>query len=242
MSGVIYDGHAFSELFDVGNPEISILNSMPDLRDVPGRNGSMFVGSRFGNSTVKFAIAAHGSADVRRDKFSTLGTWLAVDEPKKLVLPDTPDRYYMAVPSGSLDLNRAIGDEHASITFALVDPVAYGREVSYTVPSGGSLTFNVGGTFKTYPKVTANAVRNASSLVWGLRLDDGDYLHVKTGNSSAQLVEIDCDERTSTITASKTVNLPTLDSDWLCFAPGTHTLVMDNGTGAATVTFRERWL
>ena len=34
----------------------------------------------------------------------------------------------------------------------------------------------------------------------------------------------------------------TTDSDWLVLEPGTHTLAIDNGTGAATVTFVERWL
>lgn len=239
MSSVIFDGHDLSELFDIGNPEITIANAMPDMRETSGRNGSIFVGTKYGNSTVKFAFAVNGSPDERRDALSILGMWLNVDEPKKLVLPDTPDRFYMAVPKGAITLNRAIGAEHASLTFELVDPVAYGREVEFTVPSGGSVTFHVGGTAATKPTIEANAIRDASSLVWGLRLDDGDFVHVATGSSSAKPVSIDCDERTSTVDGS--VALPTLDSDWLVLTPGEHTLRMDNGAGAATVTWRERW-
>lgn len=242
---VIFDGHDFSELFYVGDPEITIANSIPDLRDVSGRDGSMFVGSRFGNSNVAFTLALEGDAYTRRCALSVLASWLDVDEPKKLVLPDTPDRYYLAVPDAALELKRAIGAELTKVSFALVDPVAYGREVEITVPSGSSIKFNVNGSYKTYPIITASsAVRDSTSLVWGVKLDGDKFIHIATGSASATLVEIDCGARTSTITSSKTVKLPTLNplSDWLYFEPGIHTLLMDEGTGAATVKYRERWL
>ncbi len=240
MSSVIFDGHDLSELFDIGNPEITIANAMPDMRETSGRNGSIFVGTKYGNSTVKFAFAINGSPDERRDALSILGMWLNVDEPKKLVLPDTPDRFYMAVPKGAITLNRAIGAEHASLTFELVDPVAYGREVEFTVPSGGSVTFNVAGTFNAKPRITASAVRNSSALVWGLLLDDDGFIQVDTGSDSARTLSIDCDRRTCIV--NDEASLITLDSDWLEFAPGTHTLEMEYGTGAATVRYYERWL
>lgn len=239
MSELIFDGHSFGELFLYGDPSIEILNSTPDLRDVAGKNGSTFVGNRFGNAVVTFTVAVDGGAEERRDAFSKLGAWLAVDEPKPLVLPDTPDRYYMAVPNGSLALNRAMGAEVTQVSFTIVDPVAYGREAVVTVPSGGSVTFNVDGTYKTKPRIQANAVRDSSSLIWGLRLDGGDFVHVNTGSAAAVAVDIDCDERTCIVNGN--VSLITLNSDWLELTPGTHTLAMDNGTGAATVTFRERW-
>ena len=146
----------------------------------------------------------------------------------------------MAVPKGAITLNRAIGAEHASLTFELVDPVAYGREVEFTVPSGGSVTFNVAGTFNAKPRITASAVRNASALVWGLLLDDDDFIQVDTGSDSARAISIDCDRRTCIV--NDEASLITLDSDWLEFAPGTHTLEMEYGTGAATVKYFERWL
>ena len=102
------------------------------------------------------------------------------------------------------------------------------------------MTFNVDGTYKAAPVITANATRNASSLVWGLRLDEGDYLHIATGSASARPITANCGERTLSVNGS--VAIPTLDSDWLELEPGVHTLRMDNGTGAATVTWRDRWL
>ena len=240
MSELIFDGHSFGELFIYGDPKISILSSNAKYAQSDSKDGSIVIGKSWSNSAVTFTIVATGTADERRNAFSTLGMWLDVDEPKKLVLPDTPDRYYMAIPNGSIDLTRYIEAETASVTFDIVDPIAYGREVTVTVPSGGSVTFNVGGTYKTRPRISATATRNSSSLVYGLKLDNANYIHVATGSASARTVSIDCEKRTCIVNSS--VSMITLDSNWLEFAPGGHTLAMDNGTGDATVTYFERWL
>lgn len=239
---VIYDGHDLGELFVCGDPDLSILNMQPSIKDVNGRNGAVFVGSQLGTSTVEFQITAIGAnvAD-RRNAFSTLGMWLNVDEPKRLVLPDTPDRYYLAVPDGELSLARHYDGEITKLSFTLVDPIAYGREITLTVPSGGSVAFNVSGTYAAKPTIECGgAVRSSESLLWGLLLDSSDYIYIPTGTDNSIHVKADCDERSCYV--GYTVGMITLDSDWLELTPGTHTLVMTNGTGAATVTYRERWL
>lgn len=238
---VTYDGHDFESLFVIGDPEITILDSRAEYADSDNRNGAVLIGRRWGETKVSFTIAAQGSASERRLALSTLGSWLDVDEPKKLVLPDTPTWYYLAIPDGSLDLKRAIKAESTVITFTLTDPIAYdSTEKTVTVPSGGSVSVNIGGTYPTRPTISATAVRNSTSLVWGVKLDNADFVHVATGSSSGRVTVIDCDARTVTVSSNPAIL--TLDSDWLELSPGTHTLTMDNGTGAATVKYRERWL
>lgn len=237
---LIFDGHDFSTLFVWGDPQITILNAKPDTREVSGRNGAAFVGMTYDVSTVAFTIAALGDAETRRVALSTLGQWLMVDEPKPLYLPDTPDRYYLAIPGAGLELTRGIGGEMAQVTFTLVDPVAYGDTQTASLPSGGSVSINVNGTAPTYLNVVADsAVRNSSAQVWGVQLDSVDYVHVATGSSSARKVEIYSEERICKVQDALT--LPTLDSDWLKLEPGTHTIAMDYGTGAATLSWVERW-
>lgn len=237
---LIFDGHDFSTLFVWGDPQITILNAKPDTREVSGRNGAAFVGMTYDVSTVAFTIAALGDAETRRVALSTLGKWLMVDEPKPLYLPDTPDRYYLAIPGAGLELTRGIGGEMAQVTFTLVDPVAYGDTQIASLPSGGSVSVNVNGTAPTYLNVVAaSAVRNSSAQVWGVKVDNADYVHVATGSSSARKVEIYSDERICKVQDDLT--LPTLDSDWLKLEPGTHTIAMDYGTGAATLSWVERW-
>lgn len=238
-----FGGHDLESLFKCGNPVLTWHNSVPDYIEVPGRDGAAVRGSRFGLSTVSFAIAAIGTAAARRAALSTLGSWLDVDAPARLVLPDTPDRYYMAMPSGPVQMTRGCGAEMAALAFDIVEPAAYGATRTATVPSGGSVTITVNGTYPTAPKIyAASAVRDSSALVWGIRMDSGDFVHLDTGTASARRVDIDCAARTSTITASRTAKLLTLDSDWLVMKPGSHVLQMDKGTGAATVTWVERWL
>lgn len=237
---LVFDGHDFAELFVYGDPQFRILDAKPELRDVDGRSGQAFLGMTYGSAEVSFAAVVEGGPEERRNAFSRLGEWLMVDEPKPLYLPDTPDRYYLAVPSTALDLTRCVLADVTRIAFTLTDPVAYGQVKTATVPSGGSAAINVGGTAPTALSISASAAkRDTTSLVWGVRIDDGEFVHVPTGSNSSRAVVVDGYERTCTVAGA--VVLPTLDSDWPILEPGNHVLAMDNGTGAATVTWRERW-
>ena len=241
MSNLVFNGHDFATLFAFGDPEIKILDSQPVLEQVSGRNGEAFIGMTYGSSEVTFSIGVSDTAANRRAAFSTLGSWLDVDGPKHLSLPDTTDRYYLAVPKGPIDLERCVSADVAKVTFRLVDPIAYGATKTATVPaSGGSVEVTIGGTAPTTPTIAASAaVRDASALIWGISLDSTTFVHVATGSGSSRAVEVDCTNRTCTV--ANAVALPTLDSDWLVLTPGTHTLTRDYGTGAATVTWVERW-
>ena len=126
------------------------------------------------------------------------------------------------------------------MTFTLVDPVAYGDTQTAALPSGGSVSINVNGTAPTYLNVVAaSAVRNISAQVWGVKVDNADFIHVATGSSSSRKVEIYSEERICKV--ANALTLPTLDSDWIKLNPGTHTIAMDYGTGAATLSWVERW-
>lgn len=235
---ITYDGHDLATLFICGAPEISILNRTGTKVDAGAANSSHVVGMRWGDSTVSFQITALGDAFERRNRFSQLGAWLDVDGPRELVLPDTPDRFYMAIPEGTVQLKRHFGAESALLKFTLTDPVAYGEERTVTVPSGGSLTFEVGGTYPASPVVTATATPDLSTALWGLTVDGSAFIRVELDDEGIP-VSIDCLNRTCTVSGSAA--LPTLASDWLTLAPGRHTLAM-LGEGAAAVTYRERWL
>ena len=237
--GVMFDSHDLEAMLIVGDPEITPFSFAPSYYETK-RDGAVVSDVLMAPATVAFTVVVTGEAGERRDKLSTLAMWLNVDEPKQLVLPDTPGRYYMAIPDGELKLTRCVDGEIGQLTFTITEPASYGPEREVTVPSGGSVTFVVDGTYPTAPVITAAAVRDNSSQVWGLKLDNADFVHIATGNASARNIVLDCGARTLTVQTA--VALPTLDSDWLVFEPGEHTLVMDKGTGAATVKYRERWI
>lgn len=238
---MIFDGHDLNSLFVVSRPTFETFAPNRSFQDGLGRDGTVYMGGSLigGNISVKLSVIRKTPAQ-RREDLSTLFMWLDVDEPKWLVMDDQPDISYKAIPSGDMPIDSFTNADSVVVNFRLLEAAAYGDTVTKTVPSGGSITFTVDGTYPTKPTITANAARDGSSQVWGLRLDNGDFLHVATGSASARDVVLDCENRTLTIQGA--VALPTLDSDWFELSPGTHTLAMDKGTGAATVTYKERWL
>jgi hypothetical protein len=99
----------------------------------------------------------------------------------------------------------------------------------------------VGGDCPTMPVVTCQeAIRRASDDLWGLSLDGGETeMYVKVGTPIATGVSIDCDSKA--VTVDNAQSMITLDSDWLVFTPGTHTIAFGAGSGTTTITWRERW-
>ena len=238
---ITFDGHDLEALAYVGDPSFEIANTEPVYMDAPGKDGAYVAGATLGVSSVSFNVSIFGELPVRRDKLSTLSMWLNVDEPKKLVLPDTVDRYYMAVPDGGLSLTRAVDADLGRLTFNIVDPAAFGEVRTVNIPSAGETTFIVGGTYPTKPIITAAAaIRNSGTQTWGVRHDNADYGRVNLPSASAASVEIDCSKRTATV--ANAVAIPTLDSDWFTLEPGEHTIRNDYGSGASVVAFTERWL
>ena len=160
-----------------------------------------------------------------------------------LTLPDEPDLYRMATASLTDNVQMPLEPPvEFSVEFVCHDPVAYGDVHSVTVPSGGSVEFEVGGMFPAVGigVVAASAVRNSSSGVWGVRFDEGDFMHVALPSISSRRVEIDADDRT--VKVANATDMITLDSSWPKLEPGTHVARMDQGTGAATLTWIERYL
>lgn len=237
---VTYNGHNLGDLLFIGDPDFSIANSKADTLEVSGKDGETVRGMRFGPSAVSFSAALTGSAADRRNALSQLAMWLDVDKPKALVLPDTPDRYYLAVPDGPLDIQRAMYADLFTLGFKITDPAAYGQEKQLIMRDVTSMNFTVGGTYPTKPEIQGGVTRDATSKIWGVRLDGGDFIHVPLSSDSGRAVKLNCADRTCTVAGA--ASLPTLDSDWFEFTPGNHTLLMDNGTGTITVSWRERWL
>lgn len=242
MACFVFDGVDYSSLVDVASIEMPALpKAAADLRTATGRDGALLAGNPLEPMTIKvkarLAVDSIDPRDIQR-AWALVAAGMRTDGPRKLNL--TEDVYRMAVLTDAVPLDYNSYSAIGELTFVCPDPVAYGDERTVTVPSGGSVTFEVGGTYPAKPAIAAEAVRDGSSLVWGVRLDAGDYVHVATGAAAARDVEVDCDKRTCTIEGDP--SMITTDSDWLVLEPGEHTLAMDNGTGAATVTFTERWL
>lgn len=238
---VTFDGHELTQDYYVSNLRTSLLPRTVGMQEVPGLNGMLYTGVRHTERSITLTFTAVSkSMAVRQTAARNLAALLAVDEPKPLQISIDGGLYYMAIPQSSDDAIRWMNATSFDVVFECPDPIAYGTERTVTVPSGGSVTFTVDGTYPTTPVVSASAAKNGSGGFWRIALEDGTYLlaTIPTGVTSAPVVA-DCGERTLTVNGNVSLLAP--EADWLLLAPGAHTLTM-TGTGAATVTYNERWL
>lgn len=240
MTTVTFGGYELTEHFIVSDLVRSYLPRSSSMVKVDGRDGELFRSVSLDRLEISMTATYIGDPASRSDALRELALHLNTYEPARLEISDDGGKYYLAVASGG-SVERFIGAETVELVFEAPDPAMYGDEVTVTVPSGGSVTFEVGGNAATHPTIGANAVRDATTKLWGLRLDGGDYIRVETNSGSARWVDIDCEKRTVTVD-SVWRTIPTLNSDWLVFEPGEHVLVNDQGTGIATVRYTERWL
>lgn len=237
---LIFDGHDLTEHFAIERHATRTLGVWePNLVDVPGRSGALFGGTRRMPVTLTFDLyAIDGTREERQQAMRMLAGWLAVDEPKQLVLGDESPRYRMAVPSGEGMQEAYLNADHASVTFTCPDPWLYGEVVTETLPSGGTLTITVGGTAPTWPTITANAT-GGSQGSWIVTLEDGTGIYASIPSGTTHALTADCAERTLVVNEGVAMLPPSYD--WPRLAPGAHTLTMAQGTGDATVTWVERW-
>ena len=242
MESLVLDGVALPSEFKVAVLERPFATPTPVTQFVHGGGRYALRGVDLVPPQISFrVIAREMTAAQRQARADALAPLLVRDGAVRVAFGSDGGRYYEAVPSGPLDLHQFVSSGSVDVTMTCLEAAMYGDEKVATVPSGGSVTFEVGGTYPTKPTITAaSAVRNSSSLLWGVRLDGGDFLHVETGSSSSRSVVLDCAAGTCKLAGA--AHMATLDSDWFEMRPGSHTVRMDNGTGAAVVRWQERWL
>lgn len=216
----------------------------PDTIDVPGRDGTILREVTYEPRTITLECRLFEKTwedfETMRD---VLVTYLMTHGEIKLVVRTHPDEYYMAHLDSISEGDRigGTGIGYLELAFIANSPWRYGETRSVNIPSGGSASFLVNGNLPAKASVTAaSAVRSGGSTVWGVRFDEVDFVHIATGSSSSREVEIDGITRSAKV--ANAVAMITLDSNWPVLQPGPHTVRMDEGTGAATLTWQERSL
>ena len=237
---VTFNGVDLTRLFAVSNLNAPLLPREIASQERTGGDGYVFTGARIGERSISMTLTVHGKSpeDIRAAE-RELAAILAVEEPAPLTLSIDNGIYWMAVAKADGNGKRFTHAARHDVTFVCHDPVAYGAHKVVTVPSGGSVSFRVGGTYPTIPIVRApSAVRNNDGI-WKLTLDGGDYLIASLATGSATSIVADCQARVLKVAGVVKALQPA--ADWLVLTPGLHTLTMV-GSGAATVEYQERWV
>ncbi len=233
---VTFNGTDLTAAYVASNLKVSLLPRTLGGVDVPGRDGRLYTGARMAAKTITMTLTVRDTTPAGRQAAArALAAALAVSEPKPLAISHDGGLYWMAIPSSDSDGRRYLAATSFEVRFTAYDPVMRGTQRTVSVPSGGSLALTVGGTYPTMPTITANAT--PSGGVWKLQKEDGSYLSIAL--PARRAIVCDCEARTLTVAGDVWPLAP--DADWLVLEPGSHTLAM-TGTGAATVTYTERWL
>lgn len=237
MEHVTFDGVRLTDAYDVTSSR-GVATPRVETETVAGRDGVVVREVTYEPPPVTITVIGRSGFDADKAR-RELAELFSAREPKVLQFSGDDGRYYMAVPS-ELDWSRFVTFGRLRVEFTIPDVAMYGELRSVEVPSGGQAALTVGGTYPTGMSIEGTVTRDATSKVWGLRLDEGDFLHIDTGYDAARTIAVSTDERTVTVNESAT--LPTMDSDWLRLEVGNHTLRNDEGAGTVTVSWVERWL
>lgn len=241
MSSIVsFDGHDLTALFTVDYQLTRGLPTWePSLVDVPARVGSIYGGTRTVPLEITMRLCPHAlDRDERHEDFRTLAAWLAVTEPKQLVLGDEGGRYRMAVPTGTAEIEPYLDADVVEVTLTCPDPRLYGEQKTTTVGTSAK-SVTIGGTAETALTVTVTATPNSSGNWTFTNVTTDEYMLVKLATGSSHAVTIDCAKRTLTVDGA--VKALSTDSDWLVLDPATYSMRVTAGTGTATLTWQEMW-
>ncbi|MEG2932716.1 MAG: phage tail family protein [Gordonibacter sp.] len=235
---MIFNDYDFSPYLRC-NPTRSVLPPINvKATEVSNKDGDIFETATLGSMTIEVSarLCYRGNEqpmEVRRK----LAAMLYSTTPAKLVLDDDPTRYYAAILGGESQLDNLWRTGKADLTFICNDPIAYGASVSIDIR--GVLDLSVGGTYKSYPTITAVPAANTS--YWRItETTSGDYIQINHAFNGTQTVVIDCENQSATLDGASAGIDVVLASNFFALAPG-HTS-LKTSSGAATVAYIERWL
>lgn len=238
---VIFNGIRLSDYFDVINVERPNASVTSETVEVSGRDGLVLTGSSMDVAKITVTIIMREtSVSERRARMRDILMLLHTKDERRLEFSEDNGLYYMAKIDGSMPFKENVRSGLLEINFTTFDPILYGRRRSVIVPSGGSVSFIVDGSYRTLPTIEGDVVGSSETgNFWGIRLDQGSNMRVPMGGTSARHLEIDCSRRVCTVDLLLT--LPTMQSNWLFLDVGPHTIENDMGSGSCVVTWDERW-
>ena len=235
MRSIVYNGVDLSEWCCAEVVEKVALPVVPDTMVVPGRAGALLVSGRIPPRLARvrlfmdagFKPGTNGLADIRHRVYSALCSTAG----GALRLPDEPELEYRdAVCTDAGSWSSLFEDVEGEVVFALLDPVANGRERTETGTSS-----EVGGSWPTWPTFELVA-SSGSAIQVG---NGGELVRIERAFSGGEVVRIDCETEGVTIDGIDARAYVTLASDFFSLSPGSCELSFTGCSSHAT-SFRER--
>ena len=235
---MIFDDHDLNQWVRVKHDRRLAPKITDSTVTVPGRPGAILMRSQMKPleipAEIRLKLAPCTSEDTAKIWRMLAGILITSDE-RKLVLPESPDLYYMAKVTDAGEFDTLWYTGSCEIKLTAYDPIAYGKTRSASV-SAGSSVLRIGGTFETYPVFELKA--KSSTRVRITNEDTGDFVLMATSPSANAAISVDMDAQTLRMNT----NLQKIDvgSDFFALKPGENHIYITGASG--TVSWRERWL
>lgn len=230
-----FDGHDLTKYMIVTDVTRHILAKRRIAQtQVPGRDGVFVssVGLEPLEVTVKGCITRRLMEEVTEAR-RELSTALKSKEPARLVLPDDPETFLMAIYEGGAVPSRLSHTPDVELTFLCPDPIAHGQRRVAVV--SGEAKINAGGNHPSRPNVT---VRPPEGSEWSItNVDTGEFVRVRAAFDGSQTLVVDMDDERCTING--TDSAVDVSSDFFSI-DGAATLRVSGGEAA--VEWDERWM
>ena len=265
-----FDSHDLSTLFKVAPPERNLVTWEPTLIDSP-RYGAIAAGTKA--QPLQIALTLTTFADTLEGRLAdlhTLAGWLAVDEPKELVLTDERPYYpstwnsrmlRFALPTGTPQITYAHNAASAKVTFVCPDARGYATDGEYdpsipfpsridqrtefVTPISSSHVVTLRGTAPTEASIEIVNAQGNSNGVFEMRFRDtgtnsSSCITLPISASEQVDVVLDCENRTLTIDGVQVFN-PLVD--WMRFKCGSSYEVSctKGDYGNCQITYFTRW-
>lgn len=235
---MIFDGHDLNQWVRVKHERRLAPKITDSTVSMPGRPGSVLMRTQMKPleipAEIRLKLAPCTSEDAAKVWRRLAGILITPDE-RKLVLPESPDLYYMAKVTDAGEFDTLWYTGSCEIKFTAYDPIAYGKTRSATVSSGSS-TLEVGGTYETYPVFDLKAT--STTRVRVTNEDTGEYVLMVTNPSTNATIKVDMGAQM--LRMNTNLQKIYIGSDYFALKPGENHINIIGASG--TVTWEERWL
>ena len=131
---------------------------------VPGRDGVRYLGSNYDAKIIEMPYQM--TRDQQQKKRELAGI-LNVKNPQKLIFTNEPDKYYLAVPDGSFEVDDEEQISKGTINWLVVDGLSHAvNEKTFINPTPANRIFKT--DFANPPKVASSMVANKNDVRYGL--------------------------------------------------------------------------
>lgn len=238
MRSFVFNGTDFGCLTRAKVVEERALSVVPKTAAVPGRAGEAILDVAVPPKVVKLKLFLEPMGkmetaqmvEVRRRLYTTL----LVSQGAKLQYEDNyVYRDALCTDAGAWDSLFESGS--CELTFTIYDPIAYSRVMR--VESGD--TFNVGGTWETYPVI--EVVSDGSNAITIASADTTTAVTLAGGFVEGAVVVLDYESETVTVEGVAAGQRIALASNFTAMRPGAQRFAFE-GVSTHSVKFYERWV